>query len=52
MPLWLPGQSASAHRAGANLTPDHADGKRAWEEFLADRLGLPSTQMWELNPCE
>lgn len=42
MPLWLPGQSARAHRAGANLTPDHADGKRTWEEFLADRLGLPS----------
>jgi uncharacterized protein YbjT (DUF2867 family) len=41
LPVWLPGQAARAHRAGANLTPDHADGKRTWEEFLADRLGLP-----------
>jgi uncharacterized protein YbjT (DUF2867 family) len=41
MPVWMPGQAARAHRAGANLTPDHADGTRTWEEFLADRLGLP-----------
>ena len=41
MPIWLPGQAARAHRAGANLAPDHADGKRTWEEFFADRLGLP-----------
>jgi hypothetical protein len=41
MPVWLPGQAARAHRAGANLTPDHADGTRTWEDFLADRLGSP-----------
>jgi uncharacterized protein YbjT (DUF2867 family) len=41
MPVWLPGQAARAHRAGANLTPDHADGTRTWEEFLADRLASP-----------
>lgn len=41
LPLWLPGQAARAHRAGANLALDHADGKRTWEEFLADRLSLP-----------
>lgn len=41
LPVWLPGQTARAHRAGANLAPDHADGRRTWEEFLADRLGLP-----------
>jgi uncharacterized protein YbjT (DUF2867 family) len=41
MPVWLPGQAARAHRAGANLTPDHADGTRTWEDFLANRLGLP-----------
>jgi uncharacterized protein YbjT (DUF2867 family) len=41
LPVWLPGQAARAHRAGANLTPDHADGKRTWEDFLADRLGSP-----------
>jgi uncharacterized protein YbjT (DUF2867 family) len=41
LPVRLPGQAARAHRAGANLTPDHADGKRTWEEFLADQLGMP-----------
>jgi uncharacterized protein YbjT (DUF2867 family) len=41
MPVWLPGQAARAHRAGANLTPDHADGTRTWEDFLADRLASP-----------
>jgi uncharacterized protein YbjT (DUF2867 family) len=38
VPLWLPGRAARAYRAGANLTPEHAAGKRTWEEFLADRL--------------
>jgi uncharacterized protein YbjT (DUF2867 family) len=41
MPIWLPGQAARAHRAGANLTPDHADGTRTWEKFLTDQLGSP-----------
>ena len=41
MPVWLPGQAARALRAGANLTPDHADGTRTWEDFLVDRLGSP-----------
>jgi uncharacterized protein YbjT (DUF2867 family) len=41
MPVWLPGQAARAHRAGANLALDHADGNRTWEDFLADRLGSP-----------
>jgi uncharacterized protein YbjT (DUF2867 family) len=41
MPVWLPGQAARALRAGANLTPDHADGTRTWEDFLADRLASP-----------
>ena len=27
-----------ALRAGANLAPDRAVGKRTWEEFLADRM--------------
>jgi uncharacterized protein YbjT (DUF2867 family) len=39
IPIWQPGQAARAHRAGANLTPDHADGTRTWEDFLAERLG-------------
>lgn len=41
VPVRLPGKAARAHRAGANLTPDHADGIRTWEDFLADRLGSP-----------
>ena len=36
VPMRLPGGAAKAQRAGANLTPDHATGKRTWEEFLAD----------------
>jgi uncharacterized protein YbjT (DUF2867 family) len=39
VPVWQPGQAARAHWAGANLTPDHADGTRTWEDFLAERLG-------------
>ena len=34
----IPGQAAWAVRAGANLAPDRAVGKRTWEEFLADRI--------------
>jgi uncharacterized protein YbjT (DUF2867 family) len=39
LPLRLPGKAARAVRAGANLAPDRAVGRRTWEEFLADRLG-------------
>jgi uncharacterized protein YbjT (DUF2867 family) len=38
VPVHLPGQAATAIRAGANLAPDRAVGKRTWEEFLADRI--------------
>lgn len=43
VPVWLPGKSAGAVRAGGNLVaqqdaPEHAVGRRTWEEFLADRL--------------
>lgn len=31
----LPGSAAAALRRGANLAPDHATGRRTWEEFLA-----------------
>jgi uncharacterized protein YbjT (DUF2867 family) len=31
----LPGAAAAAIRAGANLAPDRAVGKRSWEDFLA-----------------
>jgi uncharacterized protein YbjT (DUF2867 family) len=37
VPIHLPGKAARALRAGANLAPEHAVGKRTWEEFLADR---------------
>ncbi|MGH3422263.1 MAG: SDR family oxidoreductase [Streptosporangiaceae bacterium] len=38
IPLWLPGKAARAVRAGANLAPDRAVGRRTWEQFLADRV--------------
>lgn len=38
VPVHLPGQAARAVRAGANLAPDHAAGKRTWDDFLADRV--------------
>lgn len=34
----LPGRAAHAMVAGANLSPQHADGHRTWEEFLAERV--------------
>lgn len=37
LPIGLPGTAAAAMLAGANLSPDHADGRRTWEAFLADR---------------
>jgi uncharacterized protein YbjT (DUF2867 family) len=37
----LPGKAAAAMRAGANLAPDRAVGRRTWEAFLSARLGLP-----------
>lgn len=38
VPVRIPGQAASALRAGANLAPDRAVGKRTWEDFLAERI--------------
>lgn len=34
----MPGGAARAIKAGANLSPDHAVGRRTWEEFLAERV--------------
>jgi uncharacterized protein YbjT (DUF2867 family) len=34
----VPGRAARTLRAGANLAPDRAVGRRTWEEFLADRV--------------
>lgn len=38
MPVRLPGKAARALRAGANLAPEQAVGRRTWEDFLAERL--------------
>jgi uncharacterized protein YbjT (DUF2867 family) len=39
LPVRMPGRAAAAVRAGAIVAPDHAVGRRTWEQFLADRLG-------------
>jgi uncharacterized protein YbjT (DUF2867 family) len=38
VPVPLPGKAARAVRAGENLAPDRAVGRRTWEAFLADRV--------------
>jgi uncharacterized protein YbjT (DUF2867 family) len=38
IPVWLPGKAARAFRAGANLAPERAVGRRTWEEYLAERV--------------
>jgi uncharacterized protein YbjT (DUF2867 family) len=35
----LPGKAAQAVRAGANLAPEQAVGRRTWEDFLTARVG-------------
>jgi uncharacterized protein YbjT (DUF2867 family) len=42
LPLPLPGSAARAVRAGANLAPDQAVGRRTWEDFLSERVGSSS----------
>ena len=42
IPVWLPGKAAGALRAGANLAPGRAVGRRTWEEFLAARVSSSS----------
>jgi uncharacterized protein YbjT (DUF2867 family) len=41
IPVWLPGNAARALRAGANLAPNRAVGRRTWDEFLAERVSSP-----------
>jgi uncharacterized protein YbjT (DUF2867 family) len=41
VPVWVPGEAARAFRAGGNLAPEQAVGRRTWEEFLAERLSRP-----------
>jgi uncharacterized protein YbjT (DUF2867 family) len=38
VPLRQPGKAAQAVRAGANLAPEQAVGRRTWEEFLTERV--------------
>jgi uncharacterized protein YbjT (DUF2867 family) len=38
LPVRAPGKAARAMRDGANLAPDHAVGRRTWEDFLAASL--------------
>lgn len=38
VPLRLGGGAYRAVRAGANLAPDHATGRRTWEQFLAEHV--------------
>jgi uncharacterized protein YbjT (DUF2867 family) len=40
VPVWLPGKAARALRAGANLAPERAVGRKTWEDFLTARLGF------------
>jgi uncharacterized protein YbjT (DUF2867 family) len=42
LPVPLPGGAARAMRAGANLAPERAVGRRSWEDFLAERVPAPS----------
>jgi uncharacterized protein YbjT (DUF2867 family) len=42
LPVRVPGKAARALRAGANLAPDRAVGRRTWEEFLAGRVTSPT----------
>jgi uncharacterized protein YbjT (DUF2867 family) len=42
IPVPLVGKAAHALRAGANLAPDRAVGRRTWEDFLAARAIAPS----------
>jgi uncharacterized protein YbjT (DUF2867 family) len=37
----MPGAAAASIRAGANLAPDRAVGRRTWEDLLATEIGSP-----------
>ena len=42
VPMWLPGKAAAAFRAGANLAPGRAVGRRTWEDLLAELVSSPA----------
>lgn len=50
IPVWLPGKAARAFRAGANLAPERAVGRRTWEEFLADHFSASSDPRTDSPP--
>jgi uncharacterized protein YbjT (DUF2867 family) len=39
----MPGGAAAAIRAGANLSPERAVGRRTWEDFLATEVAAPQS---------
>jgi uncharacterized protein YbjT (DUF2867 family) len=39
LPVRLPGAVFAGYRQGGHLAPDHAVGRRTWEEFLAEQVG-------------
>lgn len=45
LPVPFPGRAARAFRAGANLAPDRAAGRRTWEDFLAERVGAGASRV-------
>jgi uncharacterized protein YbjT (DUF2867 family) len=42
MPVRMPGKAGRAYRAGENLSLEGTEGKRTWEDFLTERLGVPA----------
>ncbi|HJP78768.1 MAG TPA: NAD(P)H-binding protein, partial [Pseudonocardiaceae bacterium] len=38
LPIRLPGRAAKVFRAGGNVAPEHATGRRSWEDFLTAEL--------------
>jgi uncharacterized protein YbjT (DUF2867 family) len=48
----VPGRAAHAFRAGANLAPERAVGRRTWEAFLADKLHLAANDKADRRQSE
>ncbi len=49
VPVPFPGKAARAIRAGANLAPDRAVGRRTWEKFLAERVSSSTDSRLRVN---
>ena len=37
LPVWIPGRTAAGYRRGGHLAPEHAVGKRSFQDFLDDQ---------------